>query len=257
MKRSSLFIALNIFFSSFLVAQAAPNLIDAAGRKQGHWIKYSANKKKLYDGNFVNDVPEGKFIYYSEAGIPWAITVFSQKGTVGYNQHFSAVGKLVGEGKYINQKKDSLWKFYNDEGKLVSVENYLNDLKQGSCKIYYSNGQLSEDKVYVKDLLDGPCTKYFADGKIKYKGQYIKDKVEGKTLFYYPSGTMSVEGFYKNDLKDGTWNFYNMDGTLKKKVLYSNGKTKDKTEAGIMTKEEEEKAKKQYEQKEIKEPNQE
>ncbi|MDP1745631.1 MAG: hypothetical protein Q8L90_08640 [Bacteroidota bacterium] len=183
MKRSSLFIVLNIFFSSFLVAQDAPNVIDAAGRKQGHWIKFSANKKKLYDGNFVNDVPEGKFIYFTEAGIPWAITIFSQKGKVGYNQHFSAAGKLVGEGKYLNQKKDSLWKFYNDGGKLVSVENYLNDLKHGSCKVYYSNGQLSEDKVYANGLLDGPCIKYFSDGKIKYKGQFIKDKAEGKTLF--------------------------------------------------------------------------
>lgn len=248
MKRSSLFIALNIFFSSFLVAQDAPNVIDAAGRKQGHWIKFSANKKKLYDGNFVNDFPNGKFIYYSEAGIPWAITVFSKNGTIGYSQHFNGSGKLVGEGKYINQKKDSLWRFYNDEGKLVSVETYLNDLKHGSCKIYYTNGQLSEDKIYVNGLLDGPNTKYFSDGKIKYKGQYIKDKVEGKTLFYYPSGTMSVEGFYKNDLKDGQWNFYNTDGTLKKKVLYVNGKTNDKSEAGVMTKEEQEKGKKQFEQ---------
>lgn len=246
-----------LLFISEVKAQEKLNEIDAAGRKQGHWIKYSANKKKLYDGNFVNDVPAGKFIYYSEAGIPWAITIFSQNGTVGYNQHFNGAGKLVGEGKYINQKKDSLWRFYNDEGKLVSVESYLNDLKNGTCKIYYSSGQLSEEKTYVNDILDGPCTKYFSDGKIKFKGQYIKDKAEGKTVYYYPSGTMSVEGFYKNDLKHGQWNFYNMDGTLKKKVLYSNGKTKDKNEASLMTKEEEEKAKKQYEQKDTKEPNQE
>jgi len=228
-------------------AQEALNLTDAAGRKQGHWIKYNANNKKLYDGNFVNDTPEGKFIYYSETGTPWAITVFSQKGTVGYSQHFNGGGKLVGEGKYINQKKDSLWKFYNDEGKLLSVEIYLNDLKNGSCKIYYNNGQLSEDKLYVNGLPDGTCTKYFSDGKIKYKGQYVKDKAEGNTLFYYPSGKKSVEGFYKNDLKEGQWSFYNEDGTLQKKVLYVNGKSKDKTETSIMTKEDEEKAKKQYE----------
>jgi antitoxin component YwqK of YwqJK toxin-antitoxin module len=64
---------------------------------------------------------------------------------------------------------------------------------------------------------------------------------------------MSVEGAYKNDFKDGLWNFYNEDGTLKKKMVYVNGKTNDKDEGLIMTKEEQEKAKKQYEQTEKKE----
>ena len=249
MNKLSIYIISSFLFSIQVKAQDAPNIIDAAGRKQGHWIKYDATgKKKLYDGVFVNDVPNGKFIYFSEAGIPWAITVFSQNGTIGYAQRYSSGGKLVAEGKYIDQKKDSVWKFYNDEGKLLSLESYLNDLKNGSCKIYYSNGQLSEDKLYVKGLAEGGCTKYFADGKIKYKGQYVKDKAEGKTFFYYPSGNRSVEGFYKNDLKEGQWDYYNQDGSLKKNVLYVNGLSKDKSETNIMTKEEIEAAKKKYEQ---------
>jgi hypothetical protein len=32
--------------------EVAPNKLDAAGKKQGHWIKFDANKKKVYDGKF-------------------------------------------------------------------------------------------------------------------------------------------------------------------------------------------------------------
>ncbi len=252
MKRKAFFIALNILFSVFLFAQDAPNITDSGGKKQGHWIKVDENKKKIYDGNFMNNSPEGKFIYYFESGVPKAITIFSQNGGVAYTKHFNVAGKMVGEGKYMNQNKDSLWKFYDEEGKLLSEDVYLNGIKNGNFKVYYRNGQLSENKIWVNGKLDGPCTKYFENGTVKYKGQYSKDKVDGKAIFYYPTGNVSVDGFYKNDLKDGAWTYYNQDGTLNRKVLYENGVTKDKSENVIFTKEEEEKAKKQSEQNESK-----
>ncbi len=250
-----LILALSILlFIQQMDAQNAPNITDATGKKQGHWIKVDENKKKIYDGNFVNNIPDGKFIYFFETGSIKAITAFSLNGKVALTQHFNEAGKMVGEGKYIDQKKDSLWKFYDVEGKLLSDEIYKDGLKNGSCKVYYQSGQLSEDKLWVNGIADGSCTKYFESGTIKFKGQFIKDKAEGKTTFYFPSGQMSVEGFYKNDFKDGPWNYYNEDGTLKKTVHYFNGVPKEKSESNVMTKEEEEKAKKQSEQIELKDP---
>ena len=251
-KKALLFTTSFLFFVIQMKAQDAPNSLDIAGRKQGHWIKFDENKNKVYDGNFVDNIPVGKFIYFLETGTPWAITIFSQKGKVGLTQNFNKEGKLIAEGKYIDQKKDSLWKFYDAEGKIVSEERYLNGEKNGSCKIYYNNGKVSEDKMFVKGIPDGTCIKYFDNGTIKYKGQYIKDKAEGKTTFYYPSGKISIEGDYKNDFKNGAWNFYNEDGTLLKTVRYVNSKSQDKNDTGGMTKEEEEAAKKKYEESDIK-----
>jgi len=243
----NLIIAVSILlFVTEVKAQDAPNITDSLGMKQGHWIKYE-NQKKIYDGNFVNSIPEGKFIYFSETGTPKAITIFSQNGKVAYTQHLNSVGKIIGEGKYVNQQKDSLWKFYNDEGKLLSIEIYLNGVKNGSCKVYYTNGQLSEDKTWVNGFTDGSYTTYFENGEIKSKGQSIQDKLEGKTTFYYPSGKLGVEGYYKNDFKDGSWKYYNEDGTIKKTVLYKNGKTSNIAEQGIISKEEEARERKQYE----------
>lgn len=238
-----------LLFVSVAVAQDAPNKTDAKGEKQGYWIKYDENKIKTYEGNFINGIPHGKFIYYTDAAKPWAITFFSENGNISRTQHLNNKGKVVGEGKYINQKKDSLWNFYTEEGNLLSVEFYLDGLKNGTSKVYYNNGQLSEEKEWAKGIAEGYFITYFQNGSIKNKGQFINGKAEGKAIYFNPSGKIGIDGFYKNDFKEGPWNFYNEDGTIKKTLLYKNGKAKDKSEDDILTKEILESDKKKYEEK--------
>jgi antitoxin component YwqK of YwqJK toxin-antitoxin module len=251
LKTIFLFFSLSIAFNS--IGQEAPNKMDASGKKQGHWIKLDADKKKMYDGNFVSDVPTGKFTYYYPTGEIKAVTVFSKNGTIARTQIFTAGGKLMGEGKYISEKKDSLWKFYDEEGVLISEENYLNGNKEGKSKLYYRNGQLAEERNYKGGEMDGPRLKYFEDGQIKYKGQYINGKVEGKVTFYYSSGKVDAEGVYKNDLKDGDWHYYTEDGKPKRTDTYQNGRMTSPN-PNIIKSEDEEKEKKQYEGLDLKDP---
>lgn len=110
---------LNVFV---VHAQSTPNKLDAAGKKQGHWIKFDANKKKVYDGNFVNDIPVGKVSYYYDSGVLRAEMNFSKNGTIAYAKLFHPGGKLMGEGKYVSEKKDSVWKYYDEEAVLLSQE---------------------------------------------------------------------------------------------------------------------------------------
>ncbi len=246
---STLLIVLNsVLFMPQIKAQDASNSQDVAGRKQGHWIKFNENQKKIYDGNFVDDLPEGKFTYFYESGTPWSITIFSKKGTIGYSKLFNTEGKITGEGKYVNQKKDSLWKFYDVDGKVISNEMYLNGEKNGSAKVFYPNSQLAEEKLWLNGKIDGASVKYFDDGTLKFKCNYVKDKIDGKAVYYYPTGKVSVEGNYKNDFKNGSWKYYNQDGTVKKTVEFINSKPQGKDQ-DLISKEEEEKAKKYYEEK--------
>ena len=236
-------------------AQGKTNVTDTLGRKQGHWVKYGSDRKKVYEGDFVNDIPTGKFIYYLNTGKPWAITVFSNKGTIGHTQHLNADGKVTGEGKYINQQKDSLWKFYDDSGKLISEESYLKGKKHGISKVYYNNGQLAEQTGWANDLPDGMSTKYFENGQIKSMREYVNGIVEGKSKYNYPDGKIYAEGAYKADVKEGVWSFYNEDGTLKKKLTYIRGKAKNNEDELFITKEEEEQLRKKYENSEMNNPN--
>ena len=255
MKKSFL-IVFGILFSATIFAQDAPNITDAAGKKQGHWIKFDEDHKKIYDGNFLNNVPVGTFTYYYDSGIPWSVSVFSKNGTVARTKMFDAGGKLIGEGKYVNEKKDSVWKFYNQDGKLLSDEVYVIGVKNGLARVYYANGQISEEKTWKAGALEGPCKKYFENGQIKYSASFVKNKVEGKVIYYYATGKIDAEGMYVNDLKNGPWKYYKEDGTALRTDTYVNGKMTETTDTNkdrdTISKEQQAKEKKESQQFEIK-----
>jgi antitoxin component YwqK of YwqJK toxin-antitoxin module len=235
------------------IAQEAPNKTDAAGKKQGHWIKLDENKKKIYDGNFVNNIPDGKFTYYYPTGEVKAVSFFSKNGAVCRTKMYNIGGKVKGEGKFVNEKKDSTWKYYDEDGGLLAEENYVNGLKNGKSRVYYLNGQMAEERNWKNGVLDGPRTNYFESGGFKYKGQYVNGKVNGKVTFFHPSGKVDAEGMYVNDLKDGAWKYYEEDGKLKRTDTYSDG-VLTSPDPNIITKEQEEKEKDLYKDAEMKDP---
>jgi antitoxin component YwqK of YwqJK toxin-antitoxin module len=221
--KNLLLLAITLLLFLPVKAQTDINRKDEKGKKQGHWVKVDENKKKIYEGDFVDDLPNGKFTYFFDSGKPWSISVFSDKGTITRTKMFDASGNLTGEGKYINQKKDSTWKYYK-EGKLISEENYINGVKTGIEKVYYSSGAIVEEKYWKNGQLNGPCKKYFESGLVRYDGQYVNGKVEGYTKFYYSNGKIYVEGLYLNDLKHGKWKYYKKDGTPERVEEYINGR---------------------------------
>ena len=112
-----------VFFQA--KSQDAPNRKDEKGQKQGHWVKLDDKKKKIYEGDFIDDIPAGKFTYFMIRVNLGVFGCFQIKGTVTRTKMFDAAGNITAEGKYINQKKDSIWKYYNHEGKLISDEEYV------------------------------------------------------------------------------------------------------------------------------------
>src|SRR5688572_22691299 len=109
------------------------NKTDKAGKKQGVWKKKDAAGKMLYEGQFIDDKPSDTFTYYYPSGEVKAINHFSDKGRIARAQLFHLNGKKMAEGKYVVEKKDSVWKFYNEEGVLIAEENYVFDKKDGLC----------------------------------------------------------------------------------------------------------------------------
>ena len=67
MKQFLFFILIAIIpFSGF--SQETFNIKDASGRKQGSWIKMDTAGRKIYEGQFKNDIPQGTFKYYYPNG---------------------------------------------------------------------------------------------------------------------------------------------------------------------------------------------
>ena len=72
-------------------------------------------------------------------------------------------------GKYINQKRDSTWSFYDIGGYKKSTEFYIKGLKNRVAYVYYPNGQITEETEFFNDFENGKWNTYFENGKKKMK----------------------------------------------------------------------------------------
>lgn len=105
-------------------------------------------------------------------------------------------GRLIYEGRVLNNKREGEWKFYNDSiGYLYRIENYKNDFPNGEFKEFNAKGIL---------ILNGH---YSINAIKKYKK---KNKELGGYIYSY------------KPLPVGELMYFNDNGKLIKKVIYSN-----------------------------------
>lgn len=207
--------------------------VDASGKKQGYWKKKDDKTGKLvYEGEFKDDKPVGTFKhYYPGDTAKRAITYYKDGGKIAYAKLYHQItGKLMAQGKYISELKDSVWNFYDDGGVLISKDNYKLGKKEGKCLVYLPDGKLAEEKSFKDGIENGEFKQYF-DGKlVKGEGKYLNGKLDGKVSYYYPNGVVAATGVFKNGSKEGVWLYKDKDGKLKEKELYKNGQQASKKE---------------------------
>lgn len=203
-----------LLFSQSAMAQDMSNQTDDRGRKQGVWESRYPQGGIRYKGQFRNDKPYGEFRYFHPSGELRAVQVFSDNGRIARNKTYAENGLLIAEGKYINQKKDSIWRFYSDiDGNLLSEESYLDDQRHGLVKNYYpENGKVSEIIHYESGIRNGDWLRFFDDGVLMARGFYANDYLQGGVQFYYPDGKPHIKGQYVEGMKDGTWEYFTPEG---------------------------------------------
>jgi len=239
MKLKSLFLVVAMLQLLAVQAQEVLNETDAKGRKQGTWVKYYENEdgkeQERYRGQFKDDKPVGTFFYYYEEGQKSSeVTYEGEDGTTSNAIFFHKNGTIMAEGKYINQKKVGVWKYYDDQTILSSVDPYKDGLLHGMSKVYFLNGQLAAETPYIDGLKNGDFVEYFSDGTVKMKGTYQDNTYTGKYVQNYPDRKVMVEGEYKAAVKDGLWKYFADDGRLKAQQVYETGKLiKEKVEPGF------------------------
>ncbi len=216
---------LSVFANAQMPAGNYPNTTDAQGRKQGAWQKKDAEGHTIYIGQFKDDKPTGTFTYYDAADRVMVVSVFSANGTICYSKMYHINGKLQAQGKYINQQKDSVWLFFNDQEQLVSQEGYKMGKKDGPSIVYYpGTKQIAESKTYKNGLEEGPWLLYYPNGTKKSESTYVAGNLEGKYIYYFEDGKINILGAYQHAVKNGVWTYYKPDGTVKSKETYVLGK---------------------------------
>ena len=217
------------------LTQESINQTDEKGRKSGVWTKSFENGQERYRGQFKEDKPIGTFFYYYEDGAKSSEVAYEgEDGVVSNAKFFHKNTTVMGEGKYINQKKVGVWKYYDDQTILSSVEPYTEGALHGLSKVYFLNGKVAAETPYIDGLKTGAFIEYFSDGVVKIQGTYRDNTYDGEFVQFYADGKKMVQGQYAAAVKDGLWQYYADDGRLKAQQVYEKGKmVKEKIEEGF------------------------
>lgn len=212
-----------LVFSSSASSQATLNKTDSKGKKQGFWRKNYPDGTPRYEGNFKDDNPTGVFRYYHETGELKMVCFYSDKGRRSHAKGFDAKGNMISDGNYVDQKKDSVWTYYNEQKQVLSRETYIKGIKTGTWYVYYPEGPVSEEVTYINDIKQGPWIQYFEDSTKRMTANYKDGKLHGKMIYYHANGKMKLSGNYINDLRQGTWYHGDENGNIKDTELFKDG----------------------------------
>lgn len=201
----------------------AQNKTDERGRKQGPWKKtWESTGKTRYKGEFLNDKPVGKFLYWYESGEPMSVLVYG-KDNVARSKTYSKEGVIQAKGNYINQNKDSIWVYYDEKGRVRSKESYANGKLDGDVVTYSYKGKLIEIVQYKDGKKHGKWTQFHDNGKVRTIGFFDKGYQEGEYEEYLPNGSREKRGHFRKSLRHGFWYFYE-DGRESDKIYYRYGR---------------------------------
>ncbi|MCX7987287.1 MAG: toxin-antitoxin system YwqK family antitoxin [Bacteroidales bacterium] len=209
-----------------LMGQSADTLwnqTDAKGLKQGYWRAYYNNGKLRYKGFFKDNQPLGEFRRYYESGGILAIQHFTSSGS-SYVTLYYENGQVAAKGKYLGQKRDSLWQFYSYYDKTLRLEeNYKDGKRNGLSVKYYPNRRPAETLNWIDDKREGEWKQYFQDGNLKLEAMYVNDKRHGYFRLYRPNGMPEVFGQFSENLMDGEWVYFDEKGQERMHIRYRKG----------------------------------
>lgn len=217
-----LIFSLFILLTSGLYSQQ--NQTDQLGRKQGKWVKYK-DGVKFYEGEFKDDKPVGEFLRYYQSGRLSSKSVFSKEGSHCMTEIYYDKRKnpLKAKGIYIDQQKDSIWVYYNNEGILVNEESYRNGVPHGIWKLYNYFGALVKETPYVDGKIEGMQKEFFETGELKRSMQFVKDSLQGDFRVYFPDESLRIKGQFNQGMQDLEWYYYNEDGSVEFIEYYEMG----------------------------------
>jgi antitoxin component YwqK of YwqJK toxin-antitoxin module len=233
MRTLTIFFTLSLLIGQLTYSQSDTvfNQVDKNGLKQGYWKKSFPNGKLMYKGFFKDGKPAGEMKRYYESGELKAVMQYNENDQKVFAKIFYDTGEIASEGFYVNEKKDSIWKYYSYyTNTLTASETYKMGVKNGAEKHYYENQKVSEEIQWKNGVKEGEWNQYFDNGKPKLKTINTQNKMNGVYVVYYPSGDIYILGGYLDDKRQGKWVFYDENKQIKSEIVYNNGKADNEEE---------------------------
>ncbi|RYM32582.1 hypothetical protein ERX46_15065 [Brumimicrobium glaciale] len=214
-KTTVLSLTLSLSLSIFSFSQI--NQVDASGKKQGEWAKtYDDSDDLRYKGQFKNDKPVGKFVYYYPNSKVRSIITHDENSNRSEAFFYHPGEQLIAHGIYRGEKKDSVWTHFLTSGHYSYSETYLNGELNGERITYYGAEAVEDPRIklvlrksnFVNGRQHGDFIEYFPDGVVKAEGSYVNGILDGMILRNHPNGKMMIKERWKNQEKHGWWVTY-------------------------------------------------
>ena len=132
---------------------------------------------------------------------------------------FSKNNKAIVTGRYINNKKECIWRGFSDKGILIDSAYYYNGYKHGLSLTWYEDGS-PRDSLFFEDDGNGTGKGYYSDGRLREEGSFEKGKKNGVWTYYnYKNGKKCQEVSYRSD-SAVSYTCYDEKGNVQTKNCY-------------------------------------
>jgi len=143
-------------------------------------VLYYLNGLTASSGNYINQLKEGKWKFYS----------------------FTVKDLLISEAEYKGDKLNGLMINYYPDGKVAEKIMYGNNLKHGECLKYYPDGTLTLRTNYENGKINGRFEAFYENGKPEMTGQYKDNLREGPWVIYRNDGSQRFATEYTAGIPD-------------------------------------------------------
>lgn len=160
------------------------NFTDASGKKQGKWIILN---KDLHRPGYADD-------------------------------------QKVEEGKFIDSKKNGIWKEYYPNTNVKSIITYENNRPSGYAKMYHDNGKIKEEGLWKNNRWVGDYKLYYENGQVQQAFKFnANGKREGTQTYYWDNGQVMISGNWQEGKESGLLKEYYENGDLRSEKDFSDG----------------------------------
>jgi antitoxin component YwqK of YwqJK toxin-antitoxin module len=208
------------------------NVTDAAGLKQGRWIRVYPDGKLYYSGSFQDGRPVGHFTFFRESGrvlsevehdsennIAKAI-LYREDGTPSHQGQYRTL-KVDGEW---TQRKTGVWEALDKQGRIRLKEHYLDDQLDGPQQTFHSSGQLLEEGQFNQGRKTGLWKAYDRSGNPRSVEMWLEGERHGEAKVMQDGGALLSKGTYAQGIPIGAWTTYNPNGKERARITYEEGR---------------------------------
>ncbi len=218
------------------------------GRMFGKTKEFYQDKHKKAAGNYINDLPHGKWTWWRGDGTRQRKMTFDSGQKHGEVTVWNEKGLKVLDGEFNRDLREGTWKWFRGKRDLDSLVTYSRGIPHGPFKVWHRNkqpamnGQFSEGledgvwrwwneggtldslKTFNNGFLDGPVEIYYKNGQLASSRMYVNASLHGLAETYFASGKLASKITYEKGEKSGPFEVWTPRGKKEEVGVYKSGK---------------------------------